>query len=136
MPERSQRPVDRLAIERQPGIGLTAERLLPGRRLALERKDLGGAFCEAGRDLGVEPVARPLADDADGVLLATRHALECRVAGDMHDSERQRDLIRLGAAERALAVPAFGEMDEETVDRRGSARRSASICATSQIAAR
>ena len=116
--ERSQRPVDRLAVEREPGIGLTGERLLPGRRLALEREDLGSAVCEAGCDLGVESVAGPLAHDADRVLLAAQHALEHRVARDVNDSERQRDLILLGPAERALAVPAFGEMDEEAVDRR------------------
>ncbi len=118
MAERSSAPSIASPSSIKPGIGLADQRLLPGRRLVLERKDLGRAVCEAGRDLGIEPVAGALTYDADRVLLAAQHALKHRVARDVHDSERQRDLVRLGAAEGALAVPAFGEMDEETVDRR------------------
>ena len=64
-------------------------------------------------DLGIECMPRSLADHPDGELIAAQHALEGGVAGDLHDPNRQRDLLALGTAELALAVPALGEMDEQ-----------------------
>ena len=97
--------------------------------MLVEREDLLGTVCHAGRDLGIERVPRALADEAHGVLHSTQQTLEGGVNGDVDDPHRQRDLLPLRAAERSPAVPALGEIGEEACHRRGKrrSRRPASL---------
>jgi hypothetical protein len=120
-PHRRQRPVDGLSLERQARIGLTCEHLIPSRRLRVEGEDLPSVVGEAGDDLWIERVPRPLTDDAYGVLLASQQTLEGRVDGDEGDAHRQRDPVTHRTAEQALAIPALEQVGEETLHRRGKA---------------
>ena len=68
---------------------------------------------EAGGDLRVEGVPRPVAGQPHDAFLASEQVLEGGVHRKMDDPHRQRDLIAFRAAERALAVPALEPVGEE-----------------------
>ncbi len=72
---------------------------------------------EAGGDLRVEGVPRPVAGHPHDVFLASEQALEGGVHGEMDDPHGQRDSIAFRAAERAVAVPALIPMVEEASHR-------------------
>jgi hypothetical protein len=118
---RRERSLDRFALEGQVGARLAGERLLPGRRLAIEGEDRGGIVGEAGHHSRIQPMARVLAHDARGVLLASQHLLEGGVRGNVDDPHRQRDLLPFCGADRVLPVPARHEVGEQTPHRRGKA---------------
>jgi hypothetical protein len=61
--DRGERSIDRLALPPANRLRLAGKRLLPCRSLLIEREDLVGAVDEAGGDLRIERVPRPLAHD-------------------------------------------------------------------------
>jgi hypothetical protein len=63
-------------------------------------------------------VAGPLARDLRSELRAAEHVLDSGIGGDVRDSQRQRDLVAPHPTRFALAVPALGEVGEETGHRR------------------
>ena len=115
--DRGQRPIDRPALQREMRVRLAGQRPLPGRCLGAEREDLVGTVCEAGGDLGIEGVPGAFADHPHGEGLAAEHALDGSVASDVHDPDREGDLVPLGPPERALAVPALGQVREQVPHR-------------------
>ena len=92
---------------------LARERLLPHRRLRVERKDPLGVAGEAGGHLRVERMARALANQTHDALLAPEQALEGGVDGEMDDPHRQRDLLTLRPPEGSMAVPALDQVREQ-----------------------
>jgi hypothetical protein len=110
---RGEPAIERLALEPQPRMRLARERLLPHRRLALEREDPLGIAGETGGHLRVERMARPLADEAHDALLTPEQALERGIHGDVDDPHRQRDLLTLRTPERSMAVPALDQVHEQ-----------------------
>ena len=104
-----------LPLERPRWPRLAGEGLLPHRGLLARGEDLGGVVDEAGRDVRGRRRGPPLAGDPHHALLAPEHALEGGVHGQRHDPHRQRDLIALRAAERAVSVPAFEQVRGQTL---------------------
>jgi hypothetical protein len=85
---RDEGAIDRGASKRQPWGRLECEGLVPGRFALLGRQDLGAAGDEAGRHLGIEGVARPLAGEADRVIDTAEATLESGVRCDVDDPHR------------------------------------------------
>src|SRR5215207_5917836 len=93
---RRERPVDRLSLERQAGLWLTGEHLIPSRRLRIEREDLVGVVGKARGHVRIEPAAGAVAGEPRRVLYAADPTLEDGVDGDVDDPHWQRDLLALG----------------------------------------
>ena len=87
--DRRQGAVDRLALQRQRGLGSRASVSSQASAFVDVREDLLGTVREAVGDLGIERMARSLADDPHGELIPAQHALQRGVAshlGDPHGS--------------------------------------------------
>ena len=110
---RGQSALDRLPLEQQRRMRFAAERLLPHGGVRVEAEDVRGVAGEAGGHLRIERMPRALARKPHDAVVAPDHALERGVHREMHDPHRQRDRLALRPAERAVAVPAVGEVGEQ-----------------------
>jgi hypothetical protein len=110
---RRERTIDLLPLQGEPRVGLGRKRLLPSRGLASARQDLPRIVGEATSDLWVERASSALADNGSRVLHSAEEVLDGGVSGHIGDPDGQRDLVPPGASERALAVPAIRESEEE-----------------------
>ena len=73
---RSEPPVERIPLEHQRRRGFHGQNLIPCGAAVIEPKDRGAALDQAGRHLGIEGVAGPLADGAHRMLQSPEVALE------------------------------------------------------------
>ena len=121
VPHRRKRAIESLRLQHERRGRLQGEDLFPRRGALLEREDLRSLVHETGSHLRVEGVPGALAHEARGVLRAAEKTLEGGVCRDVDDPHRHGDLPALGPAQRALAVPALGEVGEQTRHGRGSA---------------
>ncbi len=80
---------------------------------------------ETGCYLRVERVPGSLAHKVRRVLCPATKTLEGSVCRDVDDPHRHRDLLPFGPAQRAVSVPALGEVGKKARHGRGSAD---SIC--------
>ena len=87
------------------GRRLARERLLPHRRMRVEREDPLGIADQAVRHFGIERMPGALADEPHDALVAAEHALEGGITGEVHDPHRQRDLLALRVGRAARARP-------------------------------
>jgi hypothetical protein len=93
------------------------ERLLPSRRLAIARQDLGRVVRQAVGDTRVERASPARANDVRRMIHASQQAVERGVLGDIGDPHRQRDLLPPRAPQVPSPVPTLGERDEQDLHR-------------------
>jgi hypothetical protein len=114
--DRRERAIDLLPSQRRPRPRFGGEGLLPHRRAVREAQQLGSVRGRAPGHLGVEPPACVLADQPRRELLASQAPLQRRVDRDVHDPHRERDRVRRRPPQRALAVPAVGQVRQARGD--------------------
>ena len=113
-----ERVVERLALQRAPGLGLEREDGVP--RLGLvEPLEPGGAVLEEEvgehRVVGLVPT---IAGRGDGSLGREETADRLHVVAQVDDSHRQRDRVAADVPWKALAVPALERAGERLADAR------------------